>query len=85
MFKFPGNDKGNELILYSRLKMISVTFSCTISIFLNDGGKAPDTESECEQTDGRRKRESSGKAEQEVALSTTIQVKGKCLKLRNMT
>ena len=70
--------------------MISVTFSCTVSIFLQDGETAPDPNTACAQTDGqqtdvRRKRENSEKAEQQVALRTTIEVKGKCLKLRNST
>ena len=70
--------------------MISVTFSCTVSIFLNAGPDIPDPNTACAQTDGqqtdvRRKRENSEKAEQQVALRTTIEVKGKCLKLRNST
>ena len=70
--------------------MISVTFSCTVSIFLQDGETAPDPNTACGQTNGpqtdvRRKRENSGQAEQQVALRTTIEVKGKCLKLRNST
>ena len=69
--------------------MVSVTFSCTVSIFLQAGETAPDPDTACEETDGpqsdvRRKRENSGKTEQQVALSKTIEVKGKCLKLRNM-
>ena len=84
MFKFPGNDRGNELIFYPEFKMVSVTFSCTVSIFLQAGETAPDPNTACEQTDVRRKRENSGKAEQQVALSKTIEVKGKCLKSRNI-
>ena len=84
VFKFPGNDKGNESILYPKFKMVSVTFSCTVSIFLQAGETAPDPDTACSEL-VRRKRENSGKIEQQVALSKTIEVKGKCLKLRNMT
>lgn len=60
VFKFPGNDK--------------VTFSCTVSIFLQAGETAPDPDTACSEL-VRRKRENSGKIEQQVALSKTIEVK----------
>ena len=80
IFKFPGQEKGNSLkTKYFWINIISVTFSCTVSIFLKDAADAPDAATYC-PTDGRRKREVSGKAKKEVSVSATVEIKGKCLK-----
>ena len=62
--------------------MISVTFSCTVSIFLKDSTVAPNAAAGCPQPTNRKKREDSDIAEKEVSISTIIRIKGTCLKAR---
>ena len=63
-----------------------MTFSCTVSIFLKDAADAPDAATYCpEPADRRRKREDSGKAEKEVSVSATVQIKGICFNTRKAT
>ena len=65
------------------LNTISVTFSCTVAIFLKDAAGAPDAATYCPRpADGRRKREDSDKAEKEVSVSATVQIKGLCFNTR---